>query len=87
MSVFLSADRHFLSDTMRWWISPAVVVAIFLARNHVKHFWEGSAKVPVPGMADGYNNAISKTNSLLKTLEFLMYTWSTTAVLTFITAS
>ena len=51
---------------------------IWIARTHVKNFWDGKAKVP---FVDGYNEAISRTGEMVKVMGLLVGTWGVSAVL------
>ncbi|KAF4307840.1 hypothetical protein GTA08_BOTSDO03461 [Botryosphaeria dothidea] len=55
------------------------IVNIVLTRKHVAGFWENKAKVP---FVEGYNEAISSTANIIKSLERLAMGWSMSAAVT-----
>jgi hypothetical protein len=61
-------------------IAGANVVVLELARRHLSAFWEGKAKVPLPGVGE-YNEAIGKTQEMKLNMAYLIASWATVGVL------
>jgi hypothetical protein len=55
-------------------VAGANVAALEMARQHVGAFWEGKAKVPLPGVGE-YNDAISKTQEVKLNMAYLVASW------------
>jgi len=60
-------------------IAGANVVVLELARRHVSAFWEGKAKVPLPGVGE-YNEAIGKTQEVKLNMAYLIASWAAMGV-------
>ena len=67
-----------------------MLVIVLLARGYIKSFWapekdrrgkDVGARIPLSNM-EGYNEAVEKTESLLKILEYLEYSWLITSFVT-----
>ena len=56
-------------------IALANIAALFAARAHVGNFWNGKAKIPLPGAGE-YNEAITRTQQLRLNMAYLASTWS-----------
>ncbi|KAL1296895.1 hypothetical protein AAFC00_004509 [Neodothiora populina] len=63
---------HALPSTVRFVLSPALLVATLVARGHVSSFWSSKAKVP---FVQGYNEAIGTTKDIVDVLKLLEYSW------------
>ncbi|EPE27894.1 hypothetical protein GLAREA_04685 [Glarea lozoyensis ATCC 20868] len=61
-------------------IACANVGALLAARVHVGNFWNGKAKVPLPGAGE-YNDAISRTQALRLNMAYLASSWGLCVVL------
>ncbi|KAK5172565.1 uncharacterized protein LTR77_002685 [Saxophila tyrrhenica] len=88
-SLTLIALPNFFSGRTRSFVSPTLLVLVIGARRYIKSFWapgdadsKGKDKgtvVPLPKMEE-YNEAVQKTEDLLKCLEYLEYSWVITSV-------
>lgn len=73
-----------LPKTIHISLSPALLILVLLARGHIKNYWAPSdgktvgVRIPLPKMQE-YNVAQQQTENLLKILEWLEYSWVTTA--------
>jgi hypothetical protein len=59
------------------------VAVLEMARRHVSKFWEGKAKMPLPGVGE-YNDAISKTQEAKLNMAYLVASWAAVGVLSLI---
>ena len=91
MALTILFARHKFPAWAVYALSPGMLVIVLGARQYIKNFWAPSAsegkdkgtKVPLlPGMEE-YNVAVSRTEDLLKTLEYLEYSWLLTSFVTF----
>lgn len=87
-SLLASGTLAFLPGFLPKWIriglSPALLLLVLFARGHIKNYWaptDGKTvglRIPLPKMGE-YNVAQKQTENLLKILEWLEYSWVTTA--------
>ncbi|KAI1080583.1 hypothetical protein F5B20DRAFT_580243 [Whalleya microplaca] len=74
---------------VRYLASPAMLAAIFFAREHIQGYWAGKddktfgLKASLPKMGD-YREAEGKTQELLQVLVWLMYSWAATSAMAFL---
>ncbi|KAK0345548.1 hypothetical protein LTR91_025353 [Friedmanniomyces endolithicus] len=85
-SLTLAIGSPYLPAWFRLSASPALLVAVLLARRHIKQYWNpkdlpsgGGVRLPLPNM-EGYNEAQRRTDELLQTLEYLEYGWVGTSL-------
>ncbi|KAK1064406.1 hypothetical protein LTR74_008731 [Friedmanniomyces endolithicus] len=85
-SLLLALGSPYLPAWFRLSASPALLVAVLLARRHIKQYWNpkdlpsgGGIRLPLPNM-EGYNEAQRRTDELLQTLEYLEYGWVGTSL-------
>jgi len=80
-SVVLSVAGASLPSLVRYTLGPIMLLAVLVARNHIKGYWAPNdgktvgTRVPLPNMED-YNEAQRRTEELLQTLEYLEYGWA-----------
>ncbi|TKA82506.1 hypothetical protein B0A55_01224 [Friedmanniomyces simplex] len=84
-STILALGSPYLPPWFRLSASPALLIAVLLARRHIKKYWNpkdlasgGGTRIPLPNM-EGYNEAQRRTDELLQTLEYLEYGWVATS--------
>lgn len=77
-AVLLAAAPNEIPSILRQVLGPIVLVATLFSKAHVGGFWKSKAKVP---FVDGYNEAISKTKTILQILEWLQYSWAGTTLI------
>lgn len=76
---YTSLDRW-----VRFAISPANLLLVMAARTHMKNYWapkdgqSAAMKIPLPNMK-AYSEATEHTEDLLRTLEYLEYSWVATS--------
>ncbi|KAI0467369.1 hypothetical protein F4859DRAFT_240086 [Xylaria cf. heliscus] len=90
VSVLLASDGASYGFLVRYLASPVMALAVFAARAHLWHFWAGnggkavtSNKIPLPKMG-AYNDALERTQNLLKTLGWLATSWVASSALALI---
>ena len=59
------------------------VAVLEMARRHVSKFWEGKAKMPLPGVGD-YNDAITKTQEVKLNMAYLAVSWAAVGLLSLV---
>jgi len=64
-------------------VPAANLVALEVARRHVGAFWEGKAKLPLPGVGE-YNEAIGKTQEVKLNMAYLIASWAAMGVLSLV---
>jgi hypothetical protein len=59
------------------------VAVLEMARRHVSKFWEGKAKMPLPGVGE-YNDAITKTQEVKLNMAYLAVSWAAVGLLSLV---
>ncbi|KAM0710908.1 hypothetical protein Q7P35_001646 [Cladosporium inversicolor] len=79
-SLALTFSPESLPSAVLYGASPALVILILLARNHMKNYWapkDGKTvgvRVPLPNMGK-YNEAQRATEQLLEVLQWMEWSW------------
>ncbi|KAI0424206.1 hypothetical protein F5Y09DRAFT_335963 [Xylaria sp. FL1042] len=90
VSVLLATGGASYDMLVRYLASPVMALAVFIARTYLRDFWAGKGgksvtanKIPLPKM-EGYNEALGKTQKVLKVLDWLTISWVASSALVLI---
>ena len=64
-------------------VAGTKVAVLEMARRHVSKFWEGKAKMPLPGVGE-YNDAITKTQEVKLNMAYLAVSWAAVGLLSLV---